>query len=112
MKAIFVGIFLLATLSVSVFGNDTPEHKMFARRLPLPSRDWSIKIDGITYSSIEELKRAVQSLPAGSKLTWYTSCFLFLEVPLGPKPRMKMAEFEKFCSEHHVTFTTNNEGSW
>jgi hypothetical protein len=112
VRILLLLLFVIATQPLGRAAEDATEHKMFARRLPHPSREWLIKLDGATYTSAEELKAAIERLPAGSKLTWYTDCFLFLDVPLGTPPRMKLTEFRKFCSDHGVTFTTNNEGAW
>jgi hypothetical protein len=112
VKILFFAVFVAVIQPLCSAVEQATEHKMVARELPYPSRDWVITLDGAPYTSTDDLKRAVERLPAGSKLTWYVGCLLFRDVPLGAPPRMKLAEFQKFCAEHGVTFTTNNEGAW
>ena len=114
MKTFFFGLVLFAAASISVAADEPVEHKMSLRWLRPPhSRAYRVMhLDDADYETTDDLKSAVAHLPAGSKLTWYTGCFLPLCLPLGSAPYSPLEDFEKFCSERKVVFTTDNAGSW
>ncbi len=65
---------------------------------------YTMKIDGVAFTALEDLKSAVVRLPAGSKLVWDSGCFWFRDIPLGAQPRMTMSSFKQFCQEHQIEF--------
>ena len=69
------------------------------------------EIDGQTYTTIEDLRRAATNLPAGSRLLWSPGCIPYDFVELGPQPYMTVAAFRLFCRQHRVEFVAHFGGT-
>ena len=113
MKTLVLFLCAMSVSFASWAGDAAPQFEMYGKRVG-DARPWTytFTVNGVSCTTLDELKRAVTKLPAGSKLTWETGCLMFFEVPMGPVPRMKMSDFTAFCAEHGVTFYDTHITGW
>jgi hypothetical protein len=62
------------------------------------------ELAGKRVATLEELKRAIATLPRGTEVYWDSGCIDYNELPI-QGPKTTIAEFKVYCAAHGVTFT-------
>lgn len=85
-------------------GNEKPitvimNRAVFADSLPTTPR-FVFTLNGVAYSTVEDLMRAVDKLPKGSRINWARSPYVYGSDPLNTEEELKA--FEAYCKDRDV----------
>jgi len=106
MKSLHFLLFVLVvTISTAASGAEPKIHRLdsLSSSDRSPSKDAMI-LDGKKYTSLDALLNAIAALPRRSHVIWHSGCIGFDCIPLGPLPRISIAEFKEQCRKRGIRF--------